>query len=315
MTAAIPGYGTELSDDLLLGHIAWYTITKPQVTQPEIEAMVTRLDLSKSIIPKEPRPGDAFKRACRYSERSGLALPLTDNKANFLIRSVAQSHEEIERHLVLEEVDPQGKHLSYTTAAKLTFNRKEDKLQIAKLSLTDQDRDQMVTETLNIFGNNFEDALKYIDAQVIRRMVREQLEIMGAIAIRKQGSVYFAPIKEKDRTLALEEFCSQMGHGSVFHSVPLPDTTKQREMIRVAFEDEVHEEAAQAITELRRLRAAGTAITPRAWTDYRNKLNRLKGNYKEYGALVSVEMTKADTELEALERQLAEFMKEGLVKE
>ena len=313
MTAAMPGYGTDLPDDLVLGHIAWYTITKPKVTQAEIESLVNQLGLSPEIIPKEPRPGDAFKRACRYSERSGLALPATDHKANFLIRKVAQNTDEVERHLILEEVDSEGKHLEYSTVATLRYSRTDEKLHVAKLKLPDE-REAMVVETLHMFNDNFQEALKYIDAQRIRSMIREQLSLMGAIAIRKQGSVYFAPIREKAKTEALEAFCDHMGNGSVFHSIPLPDTSKQREMIRAAFEEEVHEEASQAITELRRKLEGGTVITSRAWVEYRDKHTRLAENYKEYQVLVSAEMSKAEIELEALEKQLANFMAVGLVK-
>lgn len=313
MTAAMPGYGADLPDELVLGHIAWYTITKPQVTQPEMAQLVTDLNLSPRIIPIEPRPGDAFKRACRYSERSGLDYPLSNDKANFLIRSVTTNHDEIERHLVLERVDATGKHLDYTIAAHLNYNRVDDAMSIMKVKLP-KHLDELVVETLNMFGTNFEEALKYIDAQVIRRMIREQLEIMGAIAIRKQGSVYFVPMKEKERTLALEKFCQNMGVGSVFHSIPLPDTTKQREMIHAAFEEEVHQEAAQAITELRKLRAIGEPISSKAWAKYRDQLNRLRTNYDSYGSLVNTEMIMAKTELKALSTHLTDFMQEGLVK-
>lgn len=313
MTTAMPGYGTELSDNLILGHIAWYTIAKPQVTQPEMADIITTLGMSQKIIPKEPRPGDAFKRACRYSERSGLEIPLSTDQANFLIRKVKTDSTEVERHLVLERVDAEGKHLEYIIAAKLTFDRTADKLQVSKRQLP-ENLDGLVVETLNLFHTNFENALIYIDAQVIRRMIRDQMGLKGGIAIRPQGSVYFMPIRSKDTTQALEKFCQHMGEGSVFNSIPLPDTTKQREMIRAAFEDEVHKEATQVITELRKVQVTGEQITARAWTDYRAKLQRLQGNFTTYGGLVTTEMTKAETELEAVEKQLKVLMTDGLVK-
>jgi SHS2 domain-containing protein len=172
----------------------------------------------------------------------------------------------------------------------------------------------LVVETLEMFHTNFEFALEHIDAQAIRRMVRDQLTAMGAIAIRRQGSVYFAPIKEKARTLALEQFCAQMGTGSVFHSIPLPDTTKQREMIHQAFQEEVHEEATQLITELRRIHATEAVITAKAWIEYQKKLKQLQANFGVYGDMVGMEMTKAETELEAVNKQLKNLMSEGKVK-
>lgn len=313
MTSPIPGYGADLPDELILGHIAWYTITNPHVTYEELAELVEDLKLDASILPIPPRLGDAFKRACRYSERKGLDIPYSSNKANFLIRPVSQNADEIERHLVLEIVDTEGKHLEYHDAAHLRFDRTTNVLHVKKRSMPD-DLDAMVIQTINLFNGKFEEAAKYIDAQVIRRMVRNQLDLMRAIGVRRQGSVYFYPHDEHDTGEALEKFCRKMGAGSDFHHLPLVNTKKQREMVKAAFEDEVHDEATQIITELSRLAAEKTEITDRAWTQYRDAFNRLKSRMGDYRDLVDAELTKADVEMGALENQLLTFMTSGLVK-
>ena len=313
MTAAMPGYGAELPDNLVLGHIAWYTITQPQVTQPELADIVTTLGLSPHIIPERTTTRGCIQTSLPI-QRTEWATTTHCRRHGQLPDPTRHSrqHRRLERHLVLERVDALGKVLDYTTAAKLTFDRKDKKLHVAKR--TCHQNNQMVIETLNMFHDNFEFALEFIDAQRIRSMVREQLTIMRAIAIRRQGSVYFVPIKEKTRTLALEQFCTQMGTGSVFHSIPLPDTTKQREMIHQAFQDEVHEEASQLITELRRIHAADKVITAKAWIDYQKKLKQLQANFGVYGDMVGLEMGKAELELEAVNKQLRNLMSEGKVK-
>lgn len=313
MTTPIPGYGEGLSDELTLGHIAWYSVAKPRLTSDDLIALIADLGLDPQIIPKPPRSGDAFKRACRYSERKGIPLPYSDNMANFLIRPVTQTLDDIERHLVIEEVDPDGRKLAYHDVAHMKFDRKKNQLNVSKKSIN-ADLDDMTDETLQAFAVHLKDATKYIDAQVIRRMVREQLDLMSAIAVRRQGSVYFIPFKAHKLTEGLEKLLTYCGPGSAFHALPLIDDQKQREMVRQAFEDEVHDGASQLITELGQLTDAKTEITPNAWGVYREKFNTLRAQMTEYEALVKDELLQADSEMDALELQLANFLTAGLIK-
>jgi hypothetical protein len=313
MTTPIPGYGQSIPGNLTLGHIAWYSIAKPRLTSDNLIELIANLGLDPAIIPKPPRPGDAFKRACRYSERKGLPIPYSDNMANFLIRPVTQTLEDIERHVVIEVVDSDGRKLEYHDVAHLTFDRKKNSLKVAQKSVSDL-IDPLTNDTLQSFAVHLKDATKYIDAQVIRRMIREQLDLMSAIAVRRQGSVYFIPFKSVKLTEALEQFTTYCGPGSAFHALPLIDDTKQREMVKAAFEDEVHEGATQLITELGQLQGAKTEITANAWTVYKEKFNTLKAQMGEYQTLVDMELLKADSEMDALEHQLADFITSGLIK-
>lgn len=314
MTSPLPGYAAGISDDRLLGHIAWYTITRPNVTHDQFQEMVSDLPLSNSIIPTKPRLGDAFKRACRYSERKNLPLPGRDDQfANFLIRKVTQNSKEVVRHLVLEIVDEDGETLEYHDVAHMKFDRTKESLHVRKLHINDT-LDEMTQETLSMFTDNFDKATKYLDAQVIRLKIRDQLELMGAISVRPQGSVYFIPMKSKDQTEALETLCQRIGEGSMFHALPLVDTTKQREMVTDAFEGEVHDEATQLIAELNKKKQEGKQITQRAFEAYRIRFNKLRENAKDYAGLVDDELTKAKTEIKALDKHLSDFLMNDLVK-
>lgn len=313
MTSVLPEYTAGLSDRAILGHIAWYTITQPRVTHEQFEEMVTDLPLSNSIIPKAPRMGDAFKRACRYSERKKVPIAGTETFANFLIRKVTQSAEEVVRHLVLEIVDEVGKRLDYKVVAELTFDRTKGTLNIRQLNV-DEALEVLTQETLKLFTDNFDTALKYLDAQVLRLKIRDQLNLMSATSVRAQGSVYFIPASAKEQTEALETLCERIGSGSAFHSLPLIDTTKQREMVKSAFEKDVHDQASQLISELASKRRAGTQITAKAWEKYQAKFKQLKTNANEYASIVDSELDKVKIEIQALDKNLGGFLQEGLVK-
>ena len=313
MTTPIPGYGQGLSPALTLGHIAWYSIVKPRLTADDLMALITDLGLDPAIIPQPPRTGDAFKRACRYSERKGLNLPYTVNTANVLIRPVTQTQHDIERHVVVEVVDPDGRTLDYHNAASLTYKRADGILNVSKHSISD-DIDPIIDETIQAFAINLKDATTYVDAQVIRSMIRKQLNLMSAIAVRAQGSVYFIPYRSHKLTEGLEKFLTYFGPGSAFHALPLIDDQKQREMVKQAFEQEVHEGASQLITELSQLTESQTEITPGAWAVYRDKFNTLRSQMTDYESMVKTELLQADSEMDALEMHLANFLTEGLIK-
>lgn len=313
MSQVLPNYAQGLSDDMILGHIAWYTITKPRVTHEQLEEMVSDLAISKSVLPNAPRMGDAFKRACRYSERKKVPIPGTETFANFLIRKVTQNADEVVRDLVLEIVDEEGKRLEYHIVAQLTFDRNKSSLLVSQKHVDDALK-TLVQETLKMFTDNFDKAAKYLDAQVLRLMIRQQLDLMAATSVRAQGSVYFIPIKSKEQTEALETLCNRLGSGSAFHSLPLVDTSKQREMVKAAFEQEVHDQASQLISELASKRRQGTQITARAWEKYREEFKKLKKNANAYAGIVDEELDKVKIEIQSLDENLSRFLSEGLVK-
>jgi Family of unknown function (DUF6744) len=314
MNSVLPDYAAGLPDEAILGYIAWYTVTQPIVTHEQLEEMVADLPLSQTILPKAPRMGDAFKRACRYSERKKVPIPgSADTFANFLIRNVTQDADEVERHLVLEIVDEEGKRLEYHVVAQMTFNRTKSNLYVRQLQV-DDNLLTLTKETLKMFTDNFDKATKYLDAQVLRLMVRQQLELMSATSVRAQGSVYFIPVASKEQTEGLETLCQRLGNGSAFHSLPLIDTTKQREMVKSAFEKDVHDQAAQLIAELTSKRRNGTALTAKAWEKYQGKFKKLKASAGDYATIVDDELDKVKIEIESLNKNLTEFLTEGLVK-
>lgn len=305
-------YGATIPDDLLLGHIAWWTVLDPKIGHDDLLKLATDHHLSPSIIPKPPRLGDAFKRACRYSERTGLPIPGSPHLANFMIRKVTQNTEEVERHLVLEIVDKAGLRLEYHTAAAMTFTRKDSKLKIKALSL-DPELNNLVRETLSRFTDRFDEASNTIDPQVLRWMVRAQLDLMSGVPVRRQGSVYFVPIAHKDMTEHMAAFFDAMPGESSFHFLPLVDTTKQREMVKAAWEEEVHELAQGLIADMTKAKDSGRKLTDKSWELYKRRYNDIQARASEYKALVEMEMTKAEIEVAAVSQHLTDFLTSDII--
>lgn len=304
--------GYVVPDDVLLGWISWYTVSEPHITQEALKDQLDTLGLDPEVLPAAPRAGDAFKRACRYSERPKVPVPATDNYANFLIRKVDDAPSEVVRQLVIEVVDPDGKTLDYLQPARMTLDRTAKNVKFDRTKYGDP-WDDMVDEVLEEFKAQWRHALDHLDPQTLRRTVRRQLDRMSAIAVRRQGSVYFIPASQKAKTVGLEQLLASWNNDSMFHTVPLVDTENQRDMVKAAFEDEVHSEATELIARLAAKIKAGETLSSNGFAEYKARFEELVARAKEYGKLVRDETTKANDELNALQSQLMTFMGDGHV--
>ncbi len=310
----LQGYGQGLTDDQVLGWISWYTVRDPHIRWARLQDLLDTNNLDTAdILPSPPRPGDAFKRACRYSENNKLALTGKDTYVNALIRNVSTSSREIERHLILEEVDAAGKTLDFHTAAKLLLDRKTNKLH-ASLEPLGEPYDAITELEVDRFYLKFKDCLKEIDPQNIRAMIRKQLDLCQAVQVRSQGSVYFVPKAFKDKVYGLQAAVSGLNSGSDFHALPLVDTSDQREMIRNAFHSDVHEEAQKTITELRTFLKKKQNLTADRFVVFRNRFQELVKRAKDYAELVQYETSQSQDELDTYQEQLMLMMSEGRVK-
>lgn len=120
-SSPLAGYGAGIRKETLLGWVAWYGISDPSVKYDDLKQKVTDLGLDVEAMPAPLRAGDSFKRACRYAEQK--RIPYGDLFANIMIRSVSQNMETVERHVVVEIVDADGRRLEYETAANLILEK------------------------------------------------------------------------------------------------------------------------------------------------------------------------------------------------
>ncbi len=117
----LAGYGAGIRKETLLGWVAWYGISDPEVEYDALKKRVIDLGLDISALPAPLRAGDSFKRACRYAEQK--KIPYGDVFTNIMIRSVTQDNETVERHLIVEIVDADDRQLEYEAAARLILDK------------------------------------------------------------------------------------------------------------------------------------------------------------------------------------------------
>lgn len=321
----LAGYGAGIRKETLLGWVAWYGISDPQVEYEPLKQKFEDLGLDEGALPAPLRPGDSFKRACRYAQESKIPVPGTDLYANILIRKVTTDTNLLVWHMVVETVDAEGEKLGYDEIAALKFHKDQGtpdadgkpqgRLEILRTQTSHGKGYRGLSDrAVARFRQEFEDAQKYIDSQTLRQTVRRQLDMMRAFLLRKNGSVYFVPTDQQPKAEALADLLDWIGNGSGFHILPLIDTDKQREMIQGAFEDEVHESAQRMINDLREAIVREEPITNGAWVEMLDRKEKLLERAREYSDLIDREFAKAGTELALLDDSLQEILTKGLIK-
>lgn len=321
----LAGYGAGIRKETLLGWVAWYGISDPQVEYEPLKQRFADLGLDEEALPAPLRPGDSFKRACRYAQDSKIPIPGTDRYANILIRKVSMQQDLLVWHIVIETVDSENETLGYDEIADLRFHKDQGppdadgkptgKLEIVRSKKSMSKGYKRISDrAVTRFKEEYEDAQKYIDSQTLRQTVRRQLDMMRAFLLRRNGSVYFLPRDQEPKAEALAHLLEWIGNGSGFHILPLIDTEKQREMIQGAFEDEVHESAQKMLGDLQEALVQEQPITNGTWVDMLSEKEKLFERAREYSDLIDREFKKAGTELALLEDSLQEVLKQGLIK-
>ena len=312
-------YANGVPDELTLGSIVWYSVADPQITYEEMVTVATTAGIDLDLLPNRVAPSDAFRRACKEVDRKDKKpLPWngTGKHYTFMVRHIVDNATEVERHLVFETIDKNGRKLGHEDVGILLFDKKASTIKWSNLvdSVAYPTLAALVEDQHTALEKAYQHNVKHIDPQGIRHAVRQQLGLLQAIQVRPRGGVYFVPVSESEGVEALKRFLGAFGNESAFHALPLMDTTDQRGMIQNTFETSVHEESLALISELRKVKNTKKKLTKNQWQKYRTRFNELSRATSAYSDLVSDELDRAKTELTALHTNIMDILEKDLIK-
>lgn len=305
---------------MFLGRLCWYSIPDSVlITRTNFIAKLEDKGIDFGDIP-EIRPVDVFKRGCTNSERNKYLpsdaekgfLGVTDDcHINFLFRNSGQDKSKVWRSLVREVVDSAGHTIDYTEIASLTYDRATKSI----------DNTFKVSYYLDVERNIIYDVVTYFRTEAeritpysIREFVRKGLEWeIHAIKVRPSGGIYFTQEQFSDTVTSLEAVINDIG-GS-FHTLPLLDDSKQREMLKKAFEDESMDDANTLMSEIREIMVNGKIISNDRFVDIKERYNKLMVKVLEYSDVLGEAMEKTAYSLEIAEKQIAELYDKNVKEE
>ena len=110
-----------------LGYIFWYSVTSNvEVTRIELEQQFQTIGIDENWLPNPIRSSDAFRRATKEVQRKKVPTSDPNMFQNFLVREVYSDNKLIQRNIVIETVDHNGKRLDYDSNATVMQLNKED---------------------------------------------------------------------------------------------------------------------------------------------------------------------------------------------
>lgn len=278
-----------------LGELVWFTI--PESTNVEYDEFVAKLkDFGlEKYTPRKPKDADVFRRVCSDAQRK--KVPVSEGVyINVLVRDVQQKLGHIWKQIVLEEVDSEGKRLSYNPVLELEYHDA-----LIQAHWTNGSRSQLAWETYVAIHDEFTDRRGKLHAFTIRELFRKVTTRGYATSVRESGGVYFIRDRFHYVVEALQELTGLV-EGATCVAVPLVNTVEQNEMVRIAFEDESVGEITRLIAEIKADIANG--VTERRYNTLIQKRNELKKKAQEYAELLDNKLDTTQTWLDSLETNL-----------
>jgi hypothetical protein len=307
MSNAFTNYVTAVNEkydeNMFLGYLVWYTVSnQAQILHSEFVAtVVANLDDFVDIrLPPAPRQVDVFKRACTENQRRNQ--PATDDdhtSTEYMIRDVSANSTEIVRILVRESRDSEGEQLDYDELVKLRFLRKSEKIVIEAID-AGWGNDDVAVEIVNDVESYFESQTGILTAFAIRKYIRDLIhaEVYG-ISVKDSGGVYFVGSKYANIVAILCGIIDGL-NGSSFQMVPIVDDSKQREMLKAAFEEDSIGEIDKLIGKMTEILQADekTKLTVDAYATFKASFDVIKNRVLEYSDLLDEAMETTASRLE-----------------
>ncbi len=296
--------------ELFLGRLCWYSIPDSVVISRDdfIDKLNARGITFGANIP-EIRPVDVFKRGCTASERNkycptdierGFLGIGVDCHINYLFRNSGQDKNKVWRSLVREIVDSTGHTIDYTEIASLTYDRASKTIdKTFKVSYWLDFERGIVNDVLSYFNEEADRITPY----AIREFVRKGLEWnIHAIKVRPSGGIYFTQEQFSNTVSNLETVINEVG-GS-FHTLPLLDDSKQREMLKKAFEEESLGDINEMMAEISDILINKKNISADRYLDFKTRYDKLIKKVLEYSDVLDEAMELTSGYLEVAEKQI-----------
>jgi hypothetical protein len=266
-----------------LGRLCWYSVPESVLIDHEEVFKILVLSGLGGHVPKPPGDADVFRRVTTASARKRIPTDDPNIFENYLVRDLPGG-KVITRRVVREIVDSGGRRLSYDEVAELTFVKKDATLGCRHdLNGSPSAVGKDICEAVR---KRFQAERGALNSYGIRATIRAVLEAAHATNVRyPTGGVYFVGEEHVKKLEGLERLAEKIPAITV-HVLPLIDDTKQREMLKRAFEAESVDAIDKLLTEITELRQSGTAISTDAYAAYVTALNDLSEKASEYEALL-----------------------------
>lgn len=284
--------------EALLGRILWYSVPTATCLDPKIVAdKLKDLGLTRRI-PGLPAESNVFRRVTADAERHGIPVDGSDDKfENVMVRPVnAKKDNTLVRRIVVETVDPSGRRLDYEQVVDIEFTYdatvipNKGVMHVQWINGFTAVTHPRAAEVIDEIRSEFDRWKGMFDDGKMRHFVKQTIIEFGATSVRPTGGIYFLEEKYAGQVESLETFINDLfPPGAECHSVEIPDTRKQREMVKRAIEAETTGAIEAMMVEVSEIKAEGS-LTPKQLVAMLGKVKKLEQKMGNYSRLLETDM-------------------------
>lgn len=263
-------YVASAEDADLLGNIVMYSVRSGVPTQT-VEQQFLLCNLDSTFLPKPIQASDAWKKATKTVEQVEYDIKLDPNnllapamKARLLIRNVSSDDTTIERHVVREIVDKNGKELSHDVVMKVRYWFHNERVTFERTEFVQPQEVDQMTIVENEINQAYSFHKDHLDGNALRQIIRNYIKSLHAVPVR--DGVYFIAQDKIEKLDNLAKFTRAIG--SRMYMVPLlAGDTEHTEMIREAYATQAEADMNSLMKAISDVRAkyAGKPIPKRSY--------------------------------------------------
>ena len=283
-------------------------------------------------VPYKPSDANCFRRVSSSAARKGQILgdPSDNVKSNFLIRDVANRQGKVSKQIVVERVNRSetlDDALRYRKMMEITHHPDSSTVTSTPLDTYNDiwERDENGNIATSWDGRRHVDPrrveeqsiadeisreieTKYnaqrglVSPAAVRGLINSVLSSCKAVSVRASGGVFFVSQDLVNRAEGLESFTANL-RGVDLHSLPLVDSTKQRNMVQEAFVHETSAEVDRVVIEITEI-LNGPPISAKRYAGLAEKLKDAKSKARHYEKVLESQSQDVDLSIQALNSKI-----------
>lgn len=292
-----------------LGRLFWYSLADVRVPQTECARMLRAAGFSATP-PPMPKDLDVFKRVCTATKRDKIATAEPDVFENYLLVPF-RDDKMVTRRVVRQMVDNKGRKLGHDELIDIIFDRATSAIRTERVGTAVCHG--MCKDIVGQIVSEFALWQGCLTTYAVREWIRNHILHLGATMVRPGGGVYFLKEALQPQIEGLEKFGLELnasGHGKIdFHSLPLIDDRKQREMVQRAFEAETVGALDTLMIEVATYNRDGAVVTADKYKALFATYRELMGKTQDYEALLEQKLASTGNRLELFQDALLQLSK------
>lgn len=281
--------------DIFLGRLCWYSFSNVQFDHGDAVRALVRAGIDKQL-PLPPKDADVFRRVTgSKANRKRVPTALANVFENYRLVEVSRPNEEqVIRRIVCQRVDQDNRELAHEDLDELVFTHATSAVKVQNTTGRTNAVSQEMTGLIIADYNKWRNCL---NSYAVREWTRKFLLSLRATSVRPGGGVFFVSEEYADKVAAVEKFVNALPGDCVFHSLPLVDDRKQREMLQRAFEAETSDAIDNLLAEISDIRQNGTRIGEARYAEFLDEYQTLMTKTKEYEGLLEGSLASTHSRL------------------